>query len=229
MGEELKAERKTLPDGRDGVEKSADQTDPARCPALARRLDSGTFRDYYYLKEELTAFCRENGLPVSGGKAELTERIAAFLETGQIPPVTKERPAKGKRPDAEITPDSVIEPDLVCSERHRAFFKAHIGRGFSFCVAFQKWLKANSGKTYRDAIDAYRAIMAGKKKGRTEIGRQFEYNAYIRDFFAENAGRTLADAIRCWKYKKSLPGLNRYERSDLSALEKPEPGEAGGE
>lgn len=31
-------------------------------------LDSKTFRDYYYLKKELVGFCRENGLPVSGGK-----------------------------------------------------------------------------------------------------------------------------------------------------------------
>lgn len=37
-------------------------------PALDRSLDSKTFRDFYYLKEELVNFCRENGLPVSGGK-----------------------------------------------------------------------------------------------------------------------------------------------------------------
>ena len=35
---------------------------------------------------------------------------------------------------------------------------------------------------------------------------------------ADNAGKSLADAIRCWKYKKKLPGHNRYEKSDLSAL-----------
>lgn len=55
-------------------------------PALDRKLDSKTFRDYYYLKEELVSFCRENGLPVSGGKIELTERIAVFLETGEVMP-----------------------------------------------------------------------------------------------------------------------------------------------
>ena len=192
----------------------------AERPALDRQLDSKTFRDYYYLKEELTAFCRENALPVSGGKQELTERIAAFLETGQIPLKIKTGPAKRKRPDTEITPDSIIEPGFVCSEKHRAFFKAHIGKGFSFCVDFQKWLKANSGKTYREAIAAYHTITDEKKSCRTAIDRQFEYNTYIRDFFADNAGKTLEDAIRCWKYKKSLPGHNRYEESDLSALEK---------
>ena len=42
----------------------------------------------------------------------------------------------------------------------------------------------------------------------------------FRDFFADNKGRPLADAIKCWRYKKSLQGHNRYERSDLQALDK---------
>ena len=67
-------------------------------PRLDRTLDGKTFRSYYYLKEELTAFCRENGLPVSGGKIEITERIACFLDTGDVLPVsakTKSRPDVG--------------------------------------------------------------------------------------------------------------------------------------
>jgi hypothetical protein len=83
---------------------------------------------------------------------------------------------------------------------------------------FQKWLKANAGKTYADAVRAYYQILAEKKQGRTKIDRQFEYNTYIRDFFEDNKGKRLDDAILCWKYKKGLPGHNRYERSDLSAL-----------
>ena len=56
-------------------------------------------------------------------------------------------------------------------------------------------------------------------EGQTAIGKQFEYNTYIRDFFADNKGASLDDAIRCWKYKKSLKGQNKYERSDLKVLE----------
>lgn len=83
---------------------------------------------------------------------------------------------------------------------------------------FQKWLKANAGKTYADAVRAYYQILAEKKQGRTKIDRQFEYNTYIRDFFEDNKSKRLDDAILCWKYKKGLRGHNRYERSDLSAL-----------
>lgn len=53
-------------------------------PPLEISLDESTFRDYYYLKEELTDFCKTVGLPTSGGKLELIERIAHHLKTGEI-------------------------------------------------------------------------------------------------------------------------------------------------
>ena len=186
-------------------------------PDLNKKLDSKTFRNYYYLKEELIDFCRENGLPVSGGKIEITDRIAHFLETGEVLSITT---VKKKAPVISgIDEDTRIETDFVCSEMHRAFFKEHIGNSFSFNVAFQKWLKSNAGKTYKEAIAAYYNILEEKKRGKTKIDKQFEYNTYIRDFFADNQGKTLEDAIQCWKYKKQLQGHNRYERSDLVAIE----------
>lgn len=185
-------------------------------PELTKLSDGKTFRSYYYLKGELVAFCRENGLPVSGGKLELTERIACFLDTGKAP-----ASAARRRPPAyagPITEETIIERDIVCSEKHRAFFAAKIGKRFSFNVPFQKWLKANAGKTYGDAVRAYEQILKEKKKEKTTIDGQFEYNQYIRDFFADNPGKSLQQAILCWKYKKALQGHNRYEKSDLAAL-----------
>lgn len=186
-------------------------------PALDKGLDGKTFRDFYYLKEELVDFCRKNGLPVSGGKTELTDRIACFLDTGKVLPA---QPARKKAATIfPIVEDTKIEAGFVCSERHRAFFREHIGTGFTFHVAFQKWLKSNAGKTYKEAIAAYHQIQENKKTEKTTIEKQFEYITYIRDFFADEQGRSLADAIACWKYKKSLQGHNRYERSDLTALD----------
>ena len=186
-------------------------------PELSIKLKSNEFLEYYYLKEELVSFCRENGLPASGGKAELTERIAYYLDTGKIKAVKPVRNQKPKIP--AITRDSIIESGFVCSEMHRAFFKREIGDSFSFNVAFQKWLRSNSGKTYADAIAAYKEIKSTKKPGKKDIDKQFEYNTYVRDFFCDNKGASLADAIKCWKYKKSKKGSNKYERSDLTALD----------
>ena len=189
-------------------------------PELCKDMDSTVFRDYYYLKEEMVAFCRENGLPVSGGKLELTERIAHFLDTGEVLP-TQPRLTRAKTDThLEITLSAVIEENFVCSEKHRAFFKSEIGSSFSFNVEFQKWLKNNAGKTYADAIAAYHQIMEQKKTAKTTIGKQFEYNTYIRAFFEDNPGKNIADAIKCWKYKKSRKGHNQYERADLISLEK---------
>lgn len=185
-------------------------------PELNKKLDAATFRSFYYLKQELTDFCKENGLLASGSKAELTDRIAYFLDTGSVLKSSAER--KTAVNIGTLTEGTVIEPNIVCSEKHRAFFSEKIGKSFSFNVLFQKWLKANAGKTYGDAIRAYDQILEEKKQAKTEIGGQFEYNTYIRDFFADNPGKSLHDAIVCRNYKKGLPGHHRYEMSDLSAL-----------
>lgn len=185
-------------------------------PILNKDLDSAAFRNFYYLKEELIAFCRANGLPTSGGKIEITDRIAFYLDKGII--LSKTTSQKKALPVDNINLDTIIEENFVCSEKIRAFFKEHIGKNFSFNVAFQNWLKTNSGKTYKEAISAYLQILEDKKKGKMTIAKQFEYNTYIRAFFEHNQGKSLEEAIQCWKYKKQLPGHNAYEDHDLIAL-----------
>ncbi len=186
-------------------------------PDLNITLDVNTFRSYYYLKEELVQFCRENHLPVSGSKLELIERIACFLDSGTVVKAPKQKSVSIVI--GSISGETPIEPNIVCSEKHRAFFVGKIGKSFSFNVVFQKWLKANAGKTYDDAVNAYYQTLESRKTGQTKIDKQFEYNAYIRDFFINNKGKTLDDAIKCWKYKKNLKGKKCYSASDLVALD----------
>ena len=185
-------------------------------PNLDNSLDSKNFKEFYYLKEELVDFCRKNNLQTTGGKIELTERIANFLETGER--TYKSHNIRKNVIIDEITIHTIIEENFVCSEKHRAFYKEKIGNNFSFNVAFQKWLKSNSGKTYQDSINAYYQILEDKKKNKTIIDKQFEYNTYIRDFFDDNKDKSLEQAIKCWKYKKNLKGHNKYERDDLKIL-----------
>lgn len=188
-------------------------------PDLDLKLSAEIFRQYYYLKEELVDFCRKNNLQATGSKSELSERIAVFLESGKRK--RAERKTRKTLSAGEIKPNNIIEENFVCSEKHRAFFKEQVGKSFSFNVAFQKWLKSNAGKTYAEAITAYHQILQEKKsaKGKGEIERQFEYNTYIRDFFAANKDKTLEQAIKCWKFKKSQKGHNKYEDSDLAVLQ----------
>ena len=182
---------------------------------LTRNLTPEEFKEYYFLKEELKDFCRAEGLKVSGSKQDLEKRIIHFLATGEE---LKEVNVKKiqKEQISEITLDSKLGENFKCSEDKREFFVSKIGKGFEFKVKFQKWLKVNPEKTYGDAIEAYYEIQNSGEK--TKIDKQFQYNQYIRDFFADNDDKSLKDAIKCWKYKKSIKGHNRYEESDLEAL-----------
>lgn len=184
-------------------------------PKLTRNLKPEEFKEYYFLKEELKDFCRSEGLKVGGSKGDLEKRIVHYLGTGEE---LKERTVNQSSKEAvtEISLDSKLGENFKCSEDKRAFFEKEIGSGFKFKVKFQKWLKANPERTYRDAVAAYHEIQNSDEK--TEIGKQFQYNRYIRDFFKNNDDKSLDDAIKCWKYKKSLKGHNKYENSDLKVL-----------
>ena len=186
-------------------------------PSLSTDLTSNEFKEYYFLKEELKDFLRSEGLKVSGSKTDLEKRIIYYLDTGKsldLPKTNKHIEKSGEK----ITLNSKIGENFKCSEDKREFFEGEIGKGFKFKVKFQKWLKSNPDKTYKDAIDAYHEIQNSKEK--TKIDKQFQYNQYIRDFFEDNENMTLKDAIKCWNYKKSLKGHNKYEKSDLKILNK---------
>ena len=182
---------------------------------LTKNLSPYEFKEYYFLKDELKDFCRLEGLKVSGSKKDLENRIIHYLSTGEMleEPVVKE---VSNNSHSTITLDSKLGENFKCGQDKREFFEKEIGKTFKFKVKFQKWLKANPDKTYREAIDAYFEIQNSKEK--TNIDKQFQYNQYIRDFFKDNDGKSLEEAIKCWKFKKSLKGHNRYESSDLVAL-----------
>ena len=118
-----------------------------------------------------------------------------------------------------ITDETIIAENTVFTEAHEAFFKARLGESFSLNDDVKNWLAENAGKSYGDAVIACCRLMM-KQNGPSETEKKFEYNAYIRDFIKDNRGKSLEMARTCWNYKKSLEGPNKYERSDLEALDK---------
>ena len=85
--------------------------------------------------------------------AELVRTTVAALPAAK----SRRNPMLAKERHVPLTPDETIPEGLVCSQDLRAFFEQFLGKGFRFKVPFQKWLRENAGKTYRDAIDAYKA------------------------------------------------------------------------
>lgn len=173
-------------------------------------MNKQTFKDTYYLKEELILYCKQHGLQSTGSKEDLTCIIAYYLNTGKKKTINRPK----KRLEEHIALTTIIVENMSFSEKKRMFFKQHLGASFRFNVPFQRWLKTNVGKTYQDAIDAYPTLTKSET-----IDKQFKYNTYIRDFFKDNKNYTLQEAITCWKYKKGCKGLHKYEKDDLKVLE----------
>ncbi|GAQ19872.1 cytoplasmic protein [Oceanobacillus picturae] len=96
-------------------------------PNLTKDLSLVNFQAYYWLKEELQSFCRENGISSSGSKLEISNRIEIFLQTGEISkPIRKTEAVKKKIHQVNLSPDTVISADHRCSQDVRAFFKTVI-------------------------------------------------------------------------------------------------------
>ena len=184
-------------------------------PELTRDLNAEDFRDFYWLKEELQTFCRGNGISASGSKREITDRIAVFLETGEIQKPMRKRSTSTKQLSLEeLSLDTVITENHRCSQVVRTFFKSVIPK-FHFSTYIQDYFKENVGKTYQDVVDAWYEEEERKKDPsyKRKIGSQFEYNQFTRDYFADpkNKGKKREDAIKAWNEIKALPGSNKYK------------------
>ena len=188
-------------------------------PELDEKTDPSVFLDYYWLKSELQGFCRRYGIPVTGSKQELRDRIHTYLNDGSVEVKSREQITR-KSSETILSLDAVIGADYKSDERHRVFFKQVIGAHFKFNVPFMKWMKLNMGCTYQEAVEEWHRIDKAKRSGeKFKIGSQFEYNQYMRDFFKSNPNQSRESAITCWKEKRSRPGPNRYEASDLQWLD----------
>ena len=95
-------------------------------------------------------------------RIEDIQRIALFLDTGEIRQDTVQRSRAAGRPVSEIKGSDLIGEGFVCSEACRAFFTERIGPSFSFSVPFQKWLKAHAGEYH---LDPERFAIAGDSAG----------------------------------------------------------------
>lgn len=169
-------------------------------PLLSRALAAAEFRAFYWLKEELAAFCRAEGFPASGSKLELTDRIATYLATGAIAqPPARSYARKGPHP---LTLDAAIGPNFRCSQEARAFFKEAIGPRFHFSTGFQQHLRQHPGDTLADAV-AFWHEQATRGPEPKALAPQFEYNQHMRDYFAQHPGATRLEAIAAWKKKRS--------------------------
>ncbi|MEL6647966.1 MAG: DUF6434 domain-containing protein [Pseudomonadota bacterium] len=184
---------------------------------------------WYWRKEDLVAHARALGLSPSGAKFDILDRIAQFLDTGDV---VAPKPASGKPKSkfdwhkAPLTPETVITDSYRNTQNVRRFFKAQCEPGFKFNIAFMDWMKGNVGKTLSDACEAYWTIKTESTKPghQTEIRAHNQFNQYTRDFLADNPDLGLKDVRRFWALKIQQPsedGRHVYNRADLDLGAKP--------
>lgn len=187
-------------------------------PDLTKDINVESFKNFYWLKEELQSFCRENGLSATGSKIDISDRIEIFLQTGEIKkPIRKASVSKKVERQLVLTLNTVITENHRCSQDVRVFFKSILPK-FHFSTYIQNYFKNNVGKSYHDVVNAWYEEEDRKKDPsyKKEIGAQFEYNQFIRDFFADknNKGKSREEAINAWNEIKKLSGSNKYETSN---------------
>ncbi len=188
-------------------------------PELNTKILIQDFKDFYWYKEELLDFCREENLDKRGGKIEIANRIEKFLKTGERELYQKKDSIKSRFNwnTEKLTVATEITDNYKNTENVRVFFRSKIGEKFKFNVRFMDWMKTAEGKTLGDAIEQWISIANQMRtdKSQKQIAPQFEYNTYIRDFMKANPEKTLQEAIICWKIKKSQPGDNKYSQFDI--------------
>ncbi|MEL7351400.1 MAG: DUF6434 domain-containing protein [Cyanobacteria bacterium P01_A01_bin.116] len=190
-------------------------------PELSNIKSVDEFDRWYWLKEELVTYCKENGLQVTGNKLAVANRIRQFLKNGiretQSTKKLKKANSKFDWHAEKLSLETKITDSYKNTQNVRRFMVSQVGPSFRFSIPLMKWMKENEGKTLKQAVEKWHQLKAEKKSGQyqSEIPPSNEYNQYVRDFMKDNPNKSLVEARQCWAYKKTRPGSNRYARKDL--------------
>lgn len=171
-------------------------------PPLTPHISSADFQQFYWLKQELVAFCREQKLPTTGSKQQLTERINHYLNPSLPAPAI---PPAGSIPltpmPTHFTRQSIIGPGWRCSQALRAFFEQELGPQFHFNGVMRDFIKNSPGRTLEEAIQAWEIDQQNPTP--KEIASQFEYNQFFRTYFQNHPQASRAEAISAWQKHKN--------------------------
>ena len=182
-------------------------------PPIDQIKSGDELKSWYWLKEELITFCKQQGIPSQGSKFDLQDRIATFLNTGSIKKQSsKKYTSKFKWSSEKLAEETIITDNVSFGPNLRGFMKEKLGPRFSCTSEFMEWVKSNSGKTLADAMDYWQLLEERNRNPafRREIAEHNMYNQYIRDFMDAFPEASLERARLGWKNKKALPAKNGF-------------------
>lgn len=177
---------------------------PTARPALEPTLSATSFAAWYWLKTELQAFCRAQGLAVGGSKDALARRIGAHLGGAVAPAVAQGKAPRAKLPEP-LHLHTVIQPGWALSHGLRRFFVSQVGEAFRFNQPLRALFQNPQGQTLGQAVDLYLQT----RHQHRPIGAQFQFNQHMRDYFAQHPDATRDQALRAWREKWETAGSLR--------------------
>lgn len=170
-------------------------------PILSTGLSEAEFERWYWLRSELQAFCRAQGVSAAGPKQELAARIAALLSSRPHDAPSPKRTQPATMPST-FTPNTVIGSGWRCSQDLRRFFQSHVGTTFTFNEPLRTFLKFGTGRTLAEALAHYKgSLVAGPRP----IDSHFEYNNHMREYRRSHPSSTHAEAVSAWWVKRGKP------------------------
>ena len=118
-------------------------------PELSNIKSVDEFDRWYWLKEELVTYCKENGLQVTGNKLAVANRIRQFLKNGiretQSTKKLKKANSKFDWNAEKLSLETKITDSYKNTQNVRRFMVSQVGPSFRFSIPLMKWMKENEG------------------------------------------------------------------------------------
>lgn len=150
------------------------------------------------------AAARSLNVRSSGGKLELTQRLAAHLD-GRVDPATTavERTSRNRTQlTGKLTGATIIPDGQRLSAAIRTFFIETVGPSFRFDGPMRAFISDGAGKSLGDAVEHWHAT---RDRTPDEIAPQFELNRFQRDLHRAHPGGTRQELHAAWNLYRSLP------------------------
>jgi hypothetical protein len=176
-------------------------------PLLPEHEQIALSESMHFMKmAELQEGCRILGLPDSGKKGELIEKIMMFIRTGKtmsLPTIPDQSRARHHAPQ-DLRPNALMlygsyKNDAVT----RAFFKTLIGSHFHYTAFGVDWLNdrwiAGKPPTYQEFADYWIAESERRKKKRKEPKKEWRFINFMQEMQITHPTASKDDMMAAWK------------------------------
>ena len=153
--------------------------------------------NWYWTRAQLDEIARREGVPRTGDKQQLADRLIAHFDGRPAPPVPRNpRPAKPLLPPFRL--DMVVPAGQPMTRELRTYLAAQIGPRFRFDGFMREFFADPEGRTLSDAVDVWHATRGRRRP----IGTQFEYNRFTSEYRRRHPHASRQEMLAAWERYK---------------------------